>query len=420
MHRFVAAILVAGACASSPQAYASPPEPIGQVLTLEQALRRAVAASPGQDAAAAGIKVAAAQLRVANLRPNPSVVAETENVGGTGIYRGVRASETTVGLALPIELGGKRWARVALADAQAGRALLAAAIAQADLRLSVVQAYNGAAAAQRRATVAREQVAVTGEALRAAQVRVKAGRASPFEAQRADIARLAAEGAAERADRSAGVATANLERLIGGVAGPLDSAWFERVAGYGPPAPLEPEGSLAAAAARSDFAAATAQVRLARSQSVPDITLSASARRLEETNDTAAVFGLAIPLPLFNSGRAGVDVAVAQREQADALRRLALLDAAKAIADAQVEAANAATTARNATGPALAGAREAARIARIGYREGKFGQLDLIDAERTLFETRQAAVDALAAYHDARARFERLTTPAPITGGDDR
>ena len=44
---------------------------------------------------------------------------------------------------------------------------------------------------------------------------------------------------------------------------------------------------------------------------------------------------------------------------------------------------------------ALAAAEEAARIARIGYREGKFGQLDLLDAERTLAQTRAAAIDAL-------------------------
>ena len=413
MHRIVAAVLAACACASALQAQTSSRLPVSQVLTLERALTRAGAASPAQEAAAAGIRAAEAQRRVAGLRPNPSVVAETENVAGTGLYRGVRASETTVGLALPIEFGGKRSARVAVADAQAGRASLEAAVATADLRLGVIQAYNNAAAAQRRALVAREQVVVAAEALRAAQVRVQAGRASPFQVQRADIARIAADGAAERAERNAGVALSELERLIGGVAGPLDDAWFERAAGLGPPMPLDPEGTLAAAVARSALTAATAQVRLARSQGVPDVTVSASARRLEATNDTAAVFGLTIPLPLFNSGRAGIDVAVAHSQQAEALRRVALLDAAKAIATTQAESANAATTARNAAGPALAGAREAARIARIGYREGKFGQLDLLDAERTLFETRGAAIDALAAYHDAQARLERLTTPAP-------
>ena len=113
-----------------------------------------------------------------------------------------------------------------------------------------------------------------------------------------------------------------------------------------------------------------------------------------------------------------MELASAQRQQADANRRTALLDAAQAIATAQAEAENAATTARNATGPTLAAAREAARIARIGYREGKFGQLDLLEAERTLAETRAASIEALTAYHDAQARLERLTTPAPEIAKD--
>ena len=58
--------------------------------------------------------------------------------------------------------------------------------------------------------------------------------------------------------------------------------------------------------------------------------------------------------------------------------------------------------------------RAAARIARIGYREGKFDQTALLDVERSLTETRLAAVDALAAYHEARARLDRLTAAVPV------
>jgi cobalt-zinc-cadmium efflux system outer membrane protein len=420
MSRIIAAIVAAAACASPLQAQPGPsirPEP---VLTLEQAIERAGASSPSREVAEAGARAAEAQRRIASLRPNPSVVAESENVAGTGIYRGLRSSETTVGLALPIELGGKRRARMAVADARAGRAAVESAIVLADLRLRVVQAYNDAAAAQRLAAIASEQVGIATEALRAARVRVQAGRASPLEEQRAEVARIAAEGAAERSGRTAATTAGNLARLIGGGAGRLDLAWFDRVGSIGPDIEVVPDGTLAAAAAGADLLTAGAQARLARSQRVPDVTLSASARRLEQTNDTAAVFGVSIPLPVFNAGRAGVDLADAQRQQAEAQRRSVLLDAAQAIASAQAEAANAATTARNATGPALAAAQEAARIARIGYREGKFGQLDLLDAERTLSATKQAAVDALAAYHDAQARLERLTTPAPLTQEDDR
>jgi cobalt-zinc-cadmium efflux system outer membrane protein len=41
---------------------------------------------------------------------------------GSGPYRGVRSAESTVGFAIPIELGGKRGARVAVANAQLSRA----------------------------------------------------------------------------------------------------------------------------------------------------------------------------------------------------------------------------------------------------------------------------------------------------------
>ncbi len=420
MYRIIAAVLAAGACASSLQAQTDGTAASSPALTLAESLDRAGASSPFQDAAAAGIRAAEAQRRVAGLRPNPSIVGEAENVAGTGIYKGLRSSETTLGLALPLELGGKRGARIAVAEAQIGRAGLQSEIASADLRLRVTQTYNAAAAAQRRMAIAQDQVGIAAEVLRGAHVRVQAGRASPIEEQRADVARIAAEGALERARRSAEAASGNLARLLDMPVGQLDRSWFDAVPSTGTMRPIATSGTLTVAAARADLDTATAQVRLARSQRVPDLTVSASARRLEQTNDVAAVFGISIPLNVFNNGRANIAVAEAQREQSDALRRVAMLDADQDVATARADADNAATTARNATGPALAAATEAARIARIGYREGKFGQLDLLDAERTLLETRTAAIDALAALHDAQARLERLTAAAPLPKDDQR
>lgn len=351
---------------------------------------------------------------MAGLRPNPTLNGGLEYFGGSGAYRGLRSAEATVGLALPIELGGKRSARIGVADAQGAQARLALVIAAADIRLAITQAYIEAVAAERRITTAREQAVIAAEAARAAGIRVRAGRASPIEEQRADVLRINADAAVERAQRTMDVARGNLARRIGQpVTGPLDLAWFDRIQGYGPSIPAKPGGTLALSAARAEVSTADAQVRLARSQRIPDVTINAGARRLDASNDMAAVVGVSVPLPLFNNGRASLAQARAQRDQADAMRRAAELDAGQSIASAEAEVANAATTARTASGPVLAAAMESARIARIGYREGKFGQLDLLDAERTLSETRGAAIDALAAYHDAQARLERLTTAAP-------
>ncbi len=424
MNRLIAAALAAASCASIAQAQTAPTAVVAPPLTLEDALALARAASPSNDAGDAGVRSADAARRVAGLRPNPELQVQSENVAGSGAYRGLSSAETTVGLALPIELGGKRSARIGVADARGARARIAAAILRADLELTVTQAYAEAIAAERRLDIARTQVGIATEGLRVATDRVQVGATSPIDQQRAEVAAVNARAALEKAERAVLVARANLGRLLGrSVAEPLDMAWFDRAGGIGPVITVDPDGTLALAAARADLATANAQVRLARAQRIPDLTVSAGARRLEATNDVAAVVGVSIPIPLFNTGKAALDQARADRDQADALTRLARLDAARAIASAQADVANAATAARAAGGPVLAAAQEAARIARIGYGQGKFGQLELLDAERTLAETRAAWVDALAAYHDAVARLRRLTQPVPTDiqiPGDDR
>jgi len=420
MHRFIAAALAAASCASIAQAQSAPPVEAAAALTLEQALSMAGATSPSLDAAEADLRAAAAARTVAGLRPNPEITVDAENVAGSGIYQGTQRLETTTSLVLPIELGGKRSARIGVADARSRRVAVQAAITQADLRFNVIQAYAEAAAAQQRLVTASDQARIAAEGFRAAQVRVQAGRASPIEMQRADVARINADADVERAQRLVEVSRFSLSKLIGQpVSGTLDTNWFTGVrSNYGPLREIDSTGTLAMAAAEADLAVADAGVRLARSQRVPDLTVGAGARYMRETGDTAALFSLTIPLPLFNNGKAAVDQASSERLRAEAQKRVTALEVDQAIARAQAEAANASTSAVTAKGPALAAAEEAARIARIGYREGKFGQLELLDAERTLAETRLAAIDALLNYHNAQAQLERLTVRAPDLEGN--
>lgn len=418
MQKYFAALVAAAPCAVLAQV-PSAPVAAENVFTLERAIAAAGGSAPASEAARAEVDSMRAARVVAGLRPNPSLQTEVENVAGTGPYGGFNSMEATVGLSIPLELGGKRRARMAVADAQTDRALLAAAIVEADIRQQVTLLYVEAVAAERRLTVAREQWRIADDGMRAARLRVQAGRASPLEEQRADVARLNAQAGVERSERLALAARTNLARRVGQtIERTLDGGMLDRLpgkSGYGPAVPASARGTLSLAAAEADLAIADAGVRLARSQRTPDLSFGPGVRRLEATNDTAAVFSLSMPIPVFNAGRAAVAQAQAERSRTDARRRVTALDVEQAITDAEAEAANAAMTARNANGPALAAAQEAARIARIGYREGKFGQLDLLDAERTLAETRIAAIDALAAYHNAQARLERLTARAPET-----
>lgn len=419
MKRLFAAVVAAPLCAMTAPAQASPPAEAGDVLTLEEALAEAGRRSPDPIAAEAGVRSAEAGRIVAGLRPNPSISIDIENALGTGPYRSFDGSDTTVAFALPVELGGKRAARVAVADARIRQAEVDVVIAGADLRLKVAEIYTAVIAAERRAAVAEAQRMVTAENLRIARDRVMVGANSPIDEQRAALEEVRAGAEAETARRTVAAARTLLRQYVGDEAlGTLDTAWFDRAVGetFGPAMPTDAEGTLALAAATADAAVAEAGLRLARSQRAPDVTVTAGTRRLEASNDQAMVFGLSIPLPVFNAGKAGVVQAARERDRSEAQRRVALFEAEQAIAVAEADRDRAATAVR-ASEPALAAAGEAARIARIGYAEGKFDQMVLLDAERTLLDTRRAAIDARTDYHNAVARFARLTTRLPGAGG---
>lgn len=387
--------LVAPACAQS------------TVLTLNEAIERAQAQAPSVASALAGVRAADAGVLVAASRPNPSLSAEAQNVLGSGRYSGFNNNgDRTVSLSIPIELGGKREARTGVAEAERTAAAVGVTTSRADLTLKVTQAFIALAASQRRLEVARASLELAERAAKVANERVKAGKASPIDQQRAEVMRINAQVKTNRAQRTVDTASSALARLLGSAAPMSISApWFDEP---GTKRAGGPTGRLLAlTAADAQVAAAQARVTAARRARVPDLTVSVGARRVGDTHDNAAVLAVSVPLPIFNTGANELVRAHAELDRAEAERAALTLDTEQGLADAQADVANA-LAAAEAAGPALAAASEAARIARIGYAEGKFSQLDLIEAERALMESRESSIDALAALHDARARLARI------------
>ncbi len=87
-------------------------------LTLTGALQRALESNPRLTAAERDIGMAARRKLQASAIPNPEISFETDNIFGTGPYRGTGAAEYTLQLSQLIELGGKRTARVAAGSAE--------------------------------------------------------------------------------------------------------------------------------------------------------------------------------------------------------------------------------------------------------------------------------------------------------------
>lgn len=397
-------LLLGWAPASTAQSGSADPP---AVLTLAEALRRGIERGPTADEYSATLRSADAGVTIAGLRPNPTLDVEAENVDGSGRYADGAARETTAALAFPLELGGKRAARVRLAEAERSRALAGAETTRSQLALELTELFVEAVASARRADVARAQAALSETSLAAARSRIRGGKASPIEAQRAEVVRLNADVSAGRAEREAELARSALTRLTGIAEDvPLSAPWFDS---------LEIEtfdtraSSPALAIAQADVAAAGAGIDAARRERIPTVTLSAGVRRFADVDDRAAMIALSVPIPVLNTGRAAVVRAQAELELAEARMQRVVLEQERAVDAARIAIENARAAATTANGAALAAAEEAARIARIGYDAGKFSQLELIEAERVLAETRDAAITALQALHVARARLYRLT-----------
>jgi len=161
-----------------------------------------------------------------------------------------------------------------------------------------------------------------------------------------------------------------------------------------------------------------AALELEKARRIPDPVVSAGVTRFEETDDNAVLLSLSIPLPVFGLNPGGVAAAKAALGQGLDERRAAEMGVRSALAETYASLAAARAEIRTLQNDILPSAERTYAAIREGYRAGKFGFLDVLDAQRTLFEARQDYVGALATYHSALAGTERLVgRPVALTAG---
>jgi cobalt-zinc-cadmium efflux system outer membrane protein len=117
---------------------------------------------------------------------------------------------------------------------------------------------------------------------------------------------------------------------------------------------------------------------------------------------------LSVPLPVFDRNQGNRLEARYRLAKAEEEQRSATVQAHAALGEAYAALAAAYAAATALKHDALPGAQSAFDATSEGYRQGKFGFLDVLDAQRTLFEVRGQYIEALATYHQAVADVERL------------
>ncbi|MFZ4552817.1 MAG: efflux transporter outer membrane subunit [Aquabacterium sp.] len=163
------------------------------------------------------------------------------------------------------------------------------------------------------------------------------------------------------------------------------------------------------AQAEQQLIAANANIGAARAARFPRISLTASAGVVSDSlsglfddGRNAWNFAPSLAVPLFDMGRtaAGVDSAKVKRDMAVAQYDKAVQTAFKEVADALVARR---TYAEQADAQLAQAQAEAARLrlATLRYDTGVANQLDLLDAQRSLFTAQQALIAAQLARQQA-------------------
>ncbi len=396
-------------------------------LRLRDALAAAMLRNPLLASFSWEVRAREARSLQAGLLPNPTAGAEVENVGGSGDRQGFESTETTVRLAQLVELGGKRARRRRLALVERDLAGWDYEAARLDVLTRTTKAFVAVLAAQERLALAERLRRVAGDSVRAAAAQAEIGAASPVETTRAEVALGRIDAERVREERELAAARTALAASWGG------AARFDAVVGDlgGAVAPPPLDVVLARAEDNPDLARWATELEQRRAvlaveeaRRVPDVVVGVGGRHFSDNGDNALVFDVSVPLPVFNRNQGGILEARYRVARAAAERDLAGVTVRSALTAAYEDVQGAFAQLDVLDRRVLPKAEAAFRGATDAYQRGLFRFLEVLDAQRTLFELRGERIDLLAKYRRGIADVERLSG-APLDeaadeGGDAR
>lgn len=392
-------------------------------LGLRQAIDAALAGNPELQTFAFAFRAQEAREQQAGLRPAPELSLDVENVLGFGEAKGTGAAEYTLALSRVLELGGKRDARIA--TAQAGRSALEIVrqARQLDVLAEVTRRFIAVAARQEQMGLAQRAVELAQETVEGSERRVNAAKSPHAELDRArialDRARLAQRASAVELDTARKQLAAtwgeNQPVIAGQVMGDVKAELFQ----------LPPTGDFEELAGRlasnPDFLLFTsetrlrdAELRLASTLRRPDISLSGGMRRLQASGDQAFVASLTVPLFSGSRAESFIAEAQAQRELVDAERQIAEVKAHATLYELHRQLGRWVAEADTLQSDILPRTEEALKETEYAYERGRYSYLELVDAQREYLAVQEALIVAATNAHSLRTEIERLTN-APLT-----
>lgn len=380
-------------------------------IKLRDALALALTRSPELKAYSYEVRAADARAIQAGLRPNPELEAEITDFDSAGT--GFDTAETTIALGQLLELGGKRRKRAAASKLQSNLSKWDYESKRLDLFVETTHAFVDVLAAQKAFMLATDAVTLATTVNVTVGERVKAGKVSPLENNRAGVALSMSKMDLNRAKEEMDAARARLASVWGDSKPLFETVTgaFETVLASIPSiesleADLETNPDLARWDA--EMALRKATVAMERSMAIPDLHASAGVQQFESTGEDALTFGLAVTVPIFDRNQGSIQAARHELSKALEERNAANVRARRTLNETYKELTVSHLETVTLQSEILPAAQSAFESAQDGYQQGKFGYIEVLDAQRTMFDVRQQYVKSLSAYHKAVVSVERL------------
>jgi cobalt-zinc-cadmium efflux system outer membrane protein len=419
-------LVVCMAAASAPGvAWAQPAAPQPEArITLAEAIAQAVARNRDIAVSRRDVDITLGRLQQARRYPfNPELGVEGEAGRGVGREesdrRGVGGGK--VGLSQVVEIRGQRGLRDRAAESEVARAEWSARDTERDVVAQTMAAFSELLVAQERLGLVRQALTLATGLRDSAKALVDAGDVPEIDLLRADVEVRRAANRVTQEDAAVQRSVRALALLIG-------AAPDAPLAAAGPllfdPVPGTLEELLANARAnRPDVRVAEAAIESARAglrlvvaeRFVPSLTVSASyGESLEfDSRSRLVLFGVSVPLPLWNRRDGDVRAAEADvaRQEADRDRILARIDKEVTTAFQQFVAAR--RVVEDYVRQIVPAQEQNAQLIQQGYRLGQLRLTEALLAQRDLIDVRVAYLEALGAYNATRAELQKAAGVRP-------
>ncbi|MBI2214811.1 MAG: TolC family protein [Acidobacteria bacterium] len=420
--RYYAAIVFVLAVGSAAGQQTSAGAAASGELSLEQVLSLALTRNPELAAAEREILARGGRAHQAAALPNPQLAGISENLGGDDVLTG--GVQSTLQLEQLVELGGDRSARRAMAGAALELARWDLAARGLDVVARATSAFGEVLAAQRHVELAEDTVRLAEEVRATVAARVEAGKVSPIEETRAEVALATERIERDRAVTELSSARSRLAAIWGDT-----TVGYERVAGeldatreFPPLDEILARLDRAPDLARWDAEIAEREAILEseRARAIPDLTLSGGYREFE-LGTNAWVASASFALPLFDQNRGAKTEASERIARAREERRAASVRIRQKVGEAHGSLVRSENEVRNLRDEVVPRAESVYDAISEGYRLGKFGYMEVLDARRTLAAARGQLLHAQADLWHAAAELQRLTsTPTIETSNGER